>query len=140
VALDANTAVSRLASAGCGFYGYKIHADQLRRGSADLLDRLETVDQRRVQVHEDHVWGMLLCDSDRLGTVQRTRNRQEAQLRQEHKHRLNKQWIVVHDHDPSVLFERHRDPLSLSVRDAGVRYVRPRQADRKLAEGAKRRS
>jgi hypothetical protein len=74
------------------------------------------------------------------GPLRQTGNRLEAQLRQEHKHRLNKEWIVVRDHDPSVLLERYRDPLSLSVRDAGVRYVRPRQADRKLAEGAKGRS
>ena len=70
---------------------------------------------------------MLPHNSYRLGAVHGASHGSETKLRQEHKHRLYEERVVVNDDDTSVPLKRHYILQSLSGRDAGVRYMRPRQ-------------
>src|SRR4029077_14467429 len=70
---------------------------------------------------------MLPHNSDRLGAVHGASDGSETKLRQEHKHRLYEERVVVNHDDTSVPLKRHYILQSLSGRDAGVRYMRARQ-------------
>ena len=70
---------------------------------------------------------MLAHNSYRLGAVHGASHGSETKLRQEHKHRFYEERVVVNDDDASVPLKRHYILQSLSGRDGGVRYMRPRQ-------------
>ena len=87
------------------------------------------------EIHEDNVWVMLPHNSDRLGAVHGASHGSETKLRQEHKHRLYEERVVVNDDDTSVPLKRHYILQSLPgatpASDICV-HVRPQ-----LAKGAR---
>jgi hypothetical protein len=60
---------------------------------------------------------MLADNGDRLGAVHGASHRRETKLRQEHKHRLYEERVVVNDDDTSVPLKRHLlSPIALGAR------------------------